>query len=86
MKRKGSIQMQVEVYEVGDKLLYVDTITGDPSNDLPMDAVERQAVVTAVDDDDDTVYVTYGDGVSDWLHTAQVLDLFERVPWDSETA
>lgn len=70
------------IYEVGDRLLYIDTITGDPSNDLPMDAVERDAVVEDVDDEG-MVYVVYGDGVSDWLHVEQVMDLFERKPWDT---
>jgi hypothetical protein len=74
----------VEVYEVGDKLLYIDTITGDPDNDLPMDAVERQAEVVEVDDEQ--VYIQYGDGVSDWLYPEQVMDLFERVAWDTMTS
>ena len=73
----------VEVYEVGDKLLYIDTVTGDPSDDLPMDAVERQAEVVEVDEMD---YIRYGDGVEDWLYPEQVMDLFERVTWDTTTS
>lgn len=72
----------VEVYEVGDKLRYIDIILlGE--DDLPMDAIERQAEVTAVDD---MVYIRYGDGVEDWLYPEQVMDLFERVTWDTTTS
>lgn len=70
------------IYEVGDKLLYIDTITGNPSDDLPMDAIERQAEVKEVDSDG-MIYIEYGDGVNDWLHREQVEDLFERVTWDT---
>lgn len=72
----------VEVFEVGDKLRYIDIILlGE--DDLPMDAIERQAEVTAVDD---MVYIRYGDGVEDWLYPEQVMDLFERVTWDTTTS
>jgi len=72
------------IYEVGDKLHYIDTITGNPDDDLPMDAVERDATVVEVDDEQ--VYIEYGDGVSDWLYPEQVADLFERVTWDTKTS
>lgn len=75
----------VEVYDIGDKLLYTDTITGDPIDDLPMDALEREAEVVEVDDEG-MVYIEYGDGVSDWLYPEQVMDLFERVTWDTMTS
>ncbi len=75
----------VEVYDIGDRLLYIDTITGDPSDDLPMDALEREAEVVEVDDEG-MVYIEYGDGVSDWLYPEQVMDLFERVTWDTTTS
>ncbi len=73
------------IYEVGDRLLYIDTITGDPNDDLPMDALERQAEIVEVDPDDGMIYITYGDGVTDWLYAEQVADLFERVTWDTTT-
>lgn len=75
-----------ETYVVGDRLLYTDVILlgyddeGNRLEDLPMDAIERQAEVTEVDD---MVYIRYGDGVEDWLYPEQVADLFERVPWDT---
>lgn len=72
----------VEVYEVGDRLLYTDMIFME--DDLPMDAIERQAVVTEVDSTG-WVYIEYGDGVTDWLAPEQVMDLFERVTWDTTT-
>jgi hypothetical protein len=72
----------VEVYEVGDKLRYIDMIFME--DDLPMDAIERQAVVTEVEADG-MVHIEYGDGVTDWLFPQQVMDLFERVIWDSES-
>lgn len=75
-----------ETYAVGDRLLYTDVILlgyddeGNRLEDLPMDAIERQAEVTEVDD---MVYIRYGDGAEDWLYPEQVADLFERVPWDT---
>lgn len=82
---------KVETYEVGDKLLYTDVILlgydeeGNRLEDLPMDAIERQAEVTAVDSDG-MVYVRYGDGVEDWLFSENMMDLFERVTWDTTTS
>lgn len=75
--------MSVETYEVGDKLRYTDIIFME--DDLPMDAIERQAEVKEVDDQG-VVYIEYGDGVTDWLYPAQVMDLFERVTWDTTTS
>lgn len=75
-----------ETYAVGDRLLYTDVILlgyddeGNRLEDLPMDAIERQAEVTEVDD---MVYIRYGDGAEDWLYPELVADLFERVPWDT---
>lgn len=70
----------VEAFEVGDKLRYIGIILlGE--DDLPMDAIERQAEVTEVDD---RVYIRYGDGVEDLLYPEQVMDMFERVTWDTE--
>jgi hypothetical protein len=73
----------VEVYEVGDKLLYTDMIFME--DDLPMDAIERQAEVKEVEDNS-IVHIEYGDGVTDWLFPEQVMDLFERVTWDTTTS
>lgn len=76
-----------ETYEVGDKLLYTDVVLlgyddeGNRLEDLPMDAIERQAEVTEVDD---RVYIRYGDGVEDLLYPEQVRDMLERVTWDTE--
>lgn len=75
----------VEVYEVGDKLRYIDMIFME--DDLPMDAIERQAVVTEVETGEyPMVHIEYGDGVTDWLWPQQVMDLFERVTWDTTTS
>ncbi len=73
----------VETYEVGDRLRYTDMIFIE--DDLPMDALERQAEVTQVESDG-TVHIRYGDGVEDWFFPAQVMDMFERVTWDTTTS
>jgi hypothetical protein len=77
-------ELYTTVYEVGDRLLYIDTVTGDPNNDLPMAALERQAEVVDTDEEG-MIYIEYADGVSDWLYPEQVEDLFERVTWATTT-
>lgn len=72
---------KIETYEVGDKLLYTDKVF--LVDDLPMDAIERQAEVKEVESNG-IVHIEYGDGVIDWLFPQQVMDLFERVTWDAK--
>lgn len=77
-------------FEVGDKLRYTGIIKlsslFDGNEDLPMDAVERDVTVEAVDSDG-IVYIKYGDGLEDDMPW-QNLDSedYERVTWDTMTS
>lgn len=67
------------MYEVGDRLHWVDDICFDQDgNDVPMDAPERDAEVTFVEDDG-TVHVRFGDGLEDYYPMKNMPDFFERV-------
>ncbi|APC46378.1 tape measure protein [Streptomyces phage BRock] len=67
------------MYEVGDKLHWISDISfDDEGEDLPMDAVERDAEVTHIDSDG-TVYVKFGDGLEEYFHPVNMQDFFERV-------
>lgn len=67
------------MYEVGDKLHWFEDVCYDENgNDVPMDAPERDAEVTAIDADG-TVHVRFGDGLEEWFHPTNMADYFERV-------
>lgn len=74
------------MYEIGERLYWFDEISVDADgNDLPNDAPERFATVTALDSDG-TVYVEFDDGLEDWMNEANVQDFMERVTWDTKTS
>lgn len=71
-------------YEVGERLYWFEAITYDPNADLPVDAPERYATVTQVEEDGTVVYVRFDDGVEDWYPCVNVQDYMERVTWDAK--
>ena len=75
--------MQVEV-EVGDRLYWFDVIDVSGGEDLPNDAPERYATVTAVENG--YVHFEFDDGLVDWFPEDNLGDYFERVTWDHKTS
>lgn len=69
--------------EVGDRLFWFDTVLIGQAEDLPMDAPERYATVTEVEEDG-TVHVLFDDDESDWFPPENLRDYFERVTWDAK--
>lgn len=72
-------------YEVGDRLYWYEIVVANGDDDLPDDAPERYATVDDIDADG-TVYLTFDDGLADWMHENNVPDYMERVTWDHKTS
>lgn len=77
---------EMNPFEVGDKLRYTGLIllsSLKDGEDLPMDAVERDVTVEAVDSDGN-VYIRYGDGLEDYMPWENLdNEDYERVTWDT---
>lgn len=77
---------EMNPFEVGDKLRYTGLIllsSLKDGEDLPMDAVERDVTVEAVDSDG-IVYIRYGDGLEDYMPWENLdNEDYERVTWDT---